>query len=108
MPTGEKRRVELVVHETTSKTLTAIGEIYEVNTADPSKSELDVSDIKARLGWPSRFVTTPGTYQYRFHVEKGTGKFRVGVREIGTTKWLGNDEFDTAFGFSGKVLSFTV
>ena len=95
----------IVTMASESPTLMIIGEIYAspVLPNEPPK----VSDVIASNGKISHFNLSTGAYEYRFHVASGIGKLSVKVRHH-DGQVLSADDFDTKFGFHGKVLAFGV
>ncbi|WP_437829943.1 hypothetical protein [Sorangium sp. So ce1153] len=86
--------------------LRTIGEVFTPPLTETSKPE--VSDVNAQKGRPSRFVLQPGVYEYHFHVDNGSGAFTVAVTPEGTQEPIASKQFDTKYGFAGKVLRFEV
>jgi hypothetical protein len=86
--------------------LTTVGEIHR-SPLNPRQPPV-VTDVIARNSRAARFALDPGDYSYHFHVEQGAGEFSVIVRGAGDDAPLDSDDFDTEYGFYGRVFSFTV
>lgn len=86
--------------------LTTVGEIYRSPIA--ARTPPVVTDVIARASRSARFALSPGDYAYHFHVELGAGVFTITIRQAGVATPIASDEFDTAFGFNGRVLRFSV
>jgi hypothetical protein len=86
--------------------LTVVGEVY----SSPVKADQapKVSDVIAANGKVSHLALTHGSYEYRFHIEAAVGKCTVKVSRGDNGQTIASKDYDTKFGFHGKVLSFEV
>lgn len=81
----------------------AIGEIFALPFTEKSKPLLGVA-VSATSR--KKFDLEPGKYVFRFHLDGKKGKYTLTLGlEDGD---LVTKEFDTEFGFSGRVLRFTI
>lgn len=85
--------------------LRAIGEVFVPPMTNTSKPV--VPNVVVRTGAPDTFRLAKGKYEYQFHVEGGRGSFTLEAKDDNDIQ-LGADEFDTKYGFAGKVLPFEV
>jgi len=86
--------------------LLASGEIYRA-PVQPQQPPI-VSDVVASDGRVSWFSLPAGNYEYRFHVGAGAGKFKISILKSDESLTLASDDFDTQYGYTGKVLAFSV
>jgi hypothetical protein len=86
--------------------LAVIGEVYRSPVKVDQSPE--VSDVIAANGKVSHLTLAHGSYEYRFHIEAGVGKCSMKVSRGDTGQTIASKDYDTKFGFHGKVLSFEV
>jgi hypothetical protein len=87
--------------------LAAAGEIYPDPLPDDARPIVNM--VVARNTYSALFSLSPGRYGYYFHVEGGGGAFEISLVRADTQDQVSKpDQFDTKYGYYGKVYLFAV